>query len=170
MATGDVPFTSVPLPEPRPLTARERGLLDVLLASPIAPAALRAQAAVAVVSEVCSCGCASITFAVPDDAPRAVFSRRWDDVRNDRDADVQAVATLADGREVDVILHAVLGVLFELEVWSGDFGDDAHAAAPDPARVVLRPPERRPPWHHLPGTRRLRWWRLRRRAVPTASR
>lgn len=135
----DVRCASVPLPEPRPLTAPERALLDILLASPIAPDALRVQAAGAVVTEVCSCGCASITLAVPDDAPRAVFDRRWESVRADEDADVEADATTADGRAVAVVLHAVRGVLVELEVWSGDFDDDAHATPPDPARVRLRP-------------------------------
>jgi hypothetical protein len=50
--------TRVPLPEPRPLTAKERALIEFLLASPIARE-LRLQVETVEVDAVCSYGCPS---------------------------------------------------------------------------------------------------------------
>lgn len=49
--------------DPRPLTTRERAVLDALLSAAVDDAgALRAQAARAVVVAACPCGCPSVDF------------------------------------------------------------------------------------------------------------
>jgi hypothetical protein len=65
--------TRVPLREPRPLTAKERPLIEFLLASPIARE-LRLQVETVEVDAVCSCGCPSAWLRVDPATPVAQFS------------------------------------------------------------------------------------------------
>jgi hypothetical protein len=58
---------------PRPLSEREADTLAFMLSVDFeGGAALREQASRAVVVEQCTCGCATIDLAIPDDAPAAV--------------------------------------------------------------------------------------------------
>jgi hypothetical protein len=66
--------TRVPLPEPRPLTAKERALIEFLLASPVAREELRLQVETVAVDAVCSCGCPSVWLRVDPATPVAQFS------------------------------------------------------------------------------------------------
>jgi hypothetical protein len=111
----------VALPQPRPLTPRERELLDFLVAGPVNSPELRAQAETAEVSGVCSCGCPSIQFAVDDAAPRAHLD--GPEVVATGGAEIRAVGVVEEGRETGVTLHVIgdvvngKGVIWELEVW-----------------------------------------------------
>jgi hypothetical protein len=95
-----------------------------LLRSPAATAELRDQPERATVSAICSCGCPSVTFTIPDDAPVAQLDASHPDVRHGEDLSIEAEATRPDGRELNVILHVLGGRLFELEVWAGMYGGD----------------------------------------------
>jgi hypothetical protein len=66
--------TRVPLPEPRALTAKERALIEFLLASPVAREELRLQVETVAVDAVCSCGCPSVWLRVDPATPVAQFS------------------------------------------------------------------------------------------------
>ena len=109
------------LPQPRPLTPRERELLDFLLDGPVSSPELRAQAATAVVSGVCSCGCPSIQLAVAEDAPRAFLN--GPEVVPTGGAEIRAVGVVEEGLETGVTLHVTghvgngEGVIWELETW-----------------------------------------------------
>lgn len=127
----------VPLPEPRGLSADERALLLALLESPIATPELRQQADAVAVSGECSCGCPSITLAVPEGIPRATWPLGTVGVRHGSDADISADAVAPDGRPLDVILHVSGGELVELEVWAGTFGGDPRTDLPDAATLRL---------------------------------
>jgi hypothetical protein len=124
-------YHSIPLDEPRPLSHKERSLVEFLLTSPAAVPELHEQARHALVSEVCSCGCPSVTFAVPDDAPTARLDPDHPDVRHGHDISIEAEATGPDGRPLDVILHILGGRLFELEVWAGMYGRDPATELPN---------------------------------------
>jgi hypothetical protein len=133
----------VPLPEARPLTADERGLLDFLLAGPVDWPELRAQAETATVVGVCSCGCPSIQLAVDESAPGA--SLDGPEARTAGWAEIRAVGVVEEGLETQVALHVVgdlrngEGVIRELEIWpTSRFGRQ---------RLIL-PPIRS---LHLPG-------------------
>ena len=109
------------LTQPRPLTPHERRLVEFLLDGPVNSAELRAQAASAVVSGVCSCGCPSIQLAVDEDAPRA-FLNGFEVVATGG-AEIGAVGTVEEGLETGVTLHVAgdvrngKGVIWELETW-----------------------------------------------------
>lgn len=111
----------LPLAEPRPLTADERGLLDFLLAGPVDSPELRAQAATATVVGTCSCGCPSIQLGVDQGAPGA--SLQGPEVRNAGWAEIRAVGSVGDGVKIGVALHVVgnlsrgEAVIRELEIW-----------------------------------------------------
>jgi hypothetical protein len=111
----------VPLSEPRSLTAKERALIDFLLAGPMGQAELRAQAETAQVVGVCSCGCPSVWIEVDPAMPPAHFGN--DDAPYGPNG---AVAITANQRKTkgstEVTLHVVQGRLFELEVWTGGYG------------------------------------------------
>jgi hypothetical protein len=125
---GVSPAHRAALAEPRPLEARERALLDLLLAGPLGREALRHQAATAQVSEACSCGCPSVWLEVDRAVPVAVF--RADESPSGRADWVPLTARAGD---VDVTLHVVGGRLAELEVWAGTEGARPHV---DPASLV----------------------------------
>jgi hypothetical protein len=113
-----VPQT-IPLPKPRELTSRERGLIDFLLQPPYASDALRAQVEGAKVVGVGSCGCPSVTLAVDPTAPR-------DEADIDRTAgapgDLTADQLTSRGQGAQVALHIGDGVLHELEIWGHEYG------------------------------------------------
>jgi hypothetical protein len=97
-------------PERRPLTEKERKLLQWLLAhgSPDAKAYLSQIANVNVVGK-CTCGCPTIDFALGDceqrkTAPSIILA--------------DFVGKTAEGIEVGVILHAREGEISELEVYA----------------------------------------------------
>jgi hypothetical protein len=121
----------VPLAEPRPLTAEERALLDVLLRHPLSKRGLTEQAKTVQVDATCSCGCPSVSLAVDERAPLAAYS--------DADSPVGAgaVGLRATVRERDdgpeVILHVLEGRMAELEIWAGGYGIRPHV---DPTELV----------------------------------
>jgi hypothetical protein len=127
----------VPLAQPRELSVRERALLERLLTSPIATSELRQQVEAALVTGECSCGCPSVSLAVPEGLPRASWPLDTPGVRHGEDTDFSADATAPDGRALDVILHITGGQVVELEIWAGTFGGDPRTDLPDPATLRL---------------------------------
>jgi hypothetical protein len=101
----------VPLSEARPLTARERELIDFLLAGR-PTAALQAQAESAQVSAICSCGCPSVRLVTDERLPRARYP-----------LPVKITAYQPKTRAwTEVALHIVEGRLHELEIWGETYG------------------------------------------------
>jgi hypothetical protein len=133
----EVPYHSIPLGEPRPLSAHERALLNRLLDDSAATPELRQQAEQATVSEICSCGYPSVTFAVPAHAPVARLNPLHPDVRHGADLTIERVATGPDGRCIQVNLHVLGGRLFELEIWAGSLGGDPSTELPDPSTLRM---------------------------------
>ena len=129
------PYHSVALEQPRRLSPQERALLDRVLDDSAATPELRQQAERATVSEICSCGCPSVTFAVPEDAPVARLDQQHPDVRYCADLTIERFATAPDGRCVQVNLHILGGRLFELEIWAGWLGGDPSTELPDPSTL-----------------------------------
>ena len=111
---------------PRPLTALERAVLDLLLSEPFPGRdELRDQAADVKVNGGCDCGCATVDLLVSGDSiPPAPVLRR-----------VPVEATTTAGPAADVLLHVVNGRLNELEVFRHD-GEPA--ALPDSGILKLR--------------------------------
>jgi hypothetical protein len=98
-------------------------LVTFLLAGPVGPVDLRNQTATAKVVATCSCGCASVWLGVADDAPRATFDPGPTGARVDwvRIGAVQNMGSSA----IEVTLHIVDGRLYELEIWTGQYGGRA---------------------------------------------
>jgi hypothetical protein len=112
----------------RPLTPRERSVLDLLLAADFPGGAeLRAQARTARVTGRCACGCPTIDLAVDDAAPVADVDGR--------------VAVEVDVVNGGLIVFVDEGRLSGLEYWS--VGDDTPVEFPPPEhiRVVTTPRE-----------------------------
>lgn len=119
------------LPEPRPLTARERELIDFLVAGPLGRAELREQAKVAQVIALCSCGCPSVFIEVDHDEPAARFSKT-EVPSGDTDAVALTAYSLNPMSSTQVTLHVVGGYMAELEIWARQFGARPR---PNPAKL-----------------------------------
>jgi hypothetical protein len=104
----------------RPLTPRERSVLDLLLTADFPGAAeLRVQARTARVTGRCACGCPTIDLAVDDAAPVAGVDGR--------------VAVEVDVAEGGLIVFVDEGRLSGLEYWS--VADETPAEFPPPERI-----------------------------------
>jgi hypothetical protein len=108
----------VPLPQPRPLSHRERELLEFLVEA-CDSEELREQVAQAEVVATCSCGCPSIGLRgdgpeVPRDEMRGLG-----DFDHDDHARLTARGLSAGERPVEIALHVSLGRIWEMEVWAG---------------------------------------------------
>jgi hypothetical protein len=114
---------------PRPLTTSESAVLSLLLgASFPGVAALREQAASALVDGRCDCGCPSVSLQVPPDAPRAPAFRS-------RLAPSEGhVRPAGDGPPGEIILFVEDGCLSYLEYV---FFDDPPAEWPDISRIQV---------------------------------
>lgn len=139
--------------EPRPLTAEERALVEWLVGQVAFPELSEQLETVRAIG-YCTCGCPSVTLAtdgpaVPADAMRAynaaqreAFRRSSDDADEilgdapprDDWFEVRAEARSRRGRTVEVVLHGPDGLMFELEVWTGD---TEHTATDLPAPSAL---------------------------------
>ncbi|MEQ1919420.1 MAG: hypothetical protein ABL955_09485 [Elusimicrobiota bacterium] len=73
--------------------------------------ALTEQAKIAKVSGECACGCSSIIFSIPANAPIATVLQR---------VPVEAASKDADGMGLHFLLHVVGGILHELEIFRED--------------------------------------------------
>lgn len=115
---------------PRPLSEREADTLAFMLSVDFeGGAALREQASRAVVAEQCTCGCATIDLAIPDDAPAAVGAPPV--------PMVQTHARDMDAQPVGLFLFVRDGRLSSLEiVWY----DEAQTTAEFPDREFWEPP------------------------------
>lgn len=103
----------------RPLTDREREVLDALLSTDLDGATeLRRQARKAVVSGACSCGCPSIDF------------------RTGTEMRVVADATVVDSTD-SLFLYTLDGELGGIE-WVG-VSDDRPTELPEPSRLEISP-------------------------------
>ena len=91
--------------------------------APLGRPELREQVGGVVVVAACSCGCPSVGLRA--DGPSLPADLR----------DVTAWATNAEGREVQVTAHVVLGRLAELEVWAGWDGGEVRTALPSPGSL-----------------------------------
>lgn len=111
----------VPLSEPRPLTPKERALIEFVLNGPLGRDELRKQAKTARVAGVCSCGCSSVWLDVDPQTPAAQF--RPDETTSSRTDWVPLSAYQRKAKwPVEVTLHVVQGRLHELEIWDGRYG------------------------------------------------
>jgi hypothetical protein len=109
----------VELESPRVLTTRERAVIEHLLAHPLAKPELGAQAGVAMVKAVCSCGCPSVWLAVDESMPRARYEES--ETREGRTDHVALTAFQRKARGVtETTLHVIDGRLFELEIWADE--------------------------------------------------
>ena len=118
MDEGPVP-NPVWLEHPRAPSAKERALLDFLLAGPLGKAELlRAQAETARVVGGCACGCSSVHLAVDESAPRAKFTPEETPTGRVDVALIAASQRKARGT-TDVVLHVLDGRLAELEIYAG---------------------------------------------------
>jgi hypothetical protein len=104
------------LPEPRQLTPAEQALLDRLVAHARC-AELTAQAAAAVVTEGCECGCGSIRLYSDAPAISPEKMRQFSCTGRDDWFSIAGRATVAGSP--DVVLHIVQGSLHELEIFAG---------------------------------------------------
>lgn len=118
---GEVPDDQIPLVEPRPLTPKERTLIDFLLDSPLGRDELRKQAASSRVAGVCSCGCPSIWLAVDPATPSAKFRPEETAIGRTDWVPITAFQQKSRGT-TEVTLHVVKGRLHELEIWAGGYG------------------------------------------------
>jgi hypothetical protein len=110
------------LDNPRRLTAKERVLIDFLLAGPRGGPELRAQVAGTRAVTKCSCGCPSVGLVVEPSAPVARFKKS--EMRFGRVDWVPITAYQRKSRfpDTQVTLHVVFGRLTELEIWAGKVG------------------------------------------------
>lgn len=117
-------------PFPRPLTGREAEILEFMLSAGFpGDEALREQAARAVVTEQCTCGCATIDFGFDADAPVAAELRGA--------PLVQTRARDMDERPVSLMLFVRDGRLASLEiVWY----DESQMTGEFPAPEFWEPP------------------------------
>jgi hypothetical protein len=111
---------------PRDLSEAEGGLLDFLLADPFSGRdALRGQLDGTQVVGECSCGCKTITLAVPEGSEPARLTMR---------VPVEAQSQLGDEKPIGVLLHAPEGLLEELEVYRED--GEALEDVPAPSALI----------------------------------
>jgi hypothetical protein len=97
----------VPLETPRPLTGKERALLEFLLSGPLGRDELRAQVETALVWSQCSCGCPSVGLATGPSLRRARYR-----------SPLKITAYQPKTRTwTEVTLHVIEGRLNELEIW-----------------------------------------------------
>ena len=110
----------------RPLTPRERSVLDLVLTADFPGAAeLRVQVRTARVTGRCACGCPTIDLAVDDAAPVAGIDSR-----------VAVEVDVADG---GLIVFVDEGRLSGLEYWSAADEPPAEFPPPERIRVVTAP-------------------------------
>ena len=126
----------LPLARPRELSARERELLEALIA-PLGVEELGRQVRTAKVVSVCSCGCPSVGLSAEGPRVPPAVALAVDDTARDGTFGVKAWASNDEGRDVEVALHVIEGTVFELEIWSGWDGGDVHTSVPPAAS--LRP-------------------------------
>lgn len=122
--------TLIELERPRELNADERALLEYLVRDPRGCPALEGQLASARVTAVCSCGCPSIGLG--SDGPSMPEPHVLQHEPRDR-ADyfsLSAVGRNAAGTDVEIVLHVVDGLITELEVWAGTWGDPPQTKLP----------------------------------------
>ena len=113
---------TVPVRPPRPLTEHERQIADRLLSIQFpGREGLQQQLATAHIDGLCSCGCPSIIFSVPDSVPSADVKRR---------IPVEAEVPDKDGVTIHILLHVQDGKLRELEFYRDD--GEPIIAVPDP--------------------------------------
>jgi hypothetical protein len=115
---------------PRPLTEREADTLAFMLSAEFpGDAALRGQVERAVVVEQCTCGCATIDLAIPDDAAVAVDASPAPVVQTHaRDMDEHPVGLLLfvrDGR-----LASLEIIWYDESQMTGEFPDPGFWAPP----------------------------------------
>ena len=111
---------------PRALTPLEKAVLNFLLSEPFPGRdELRRQAEEVKVKSRCQCGCgtADLSVEAKSSQPAPVSNR------------VPVEATTTAGPPTDVLLHAVDGLLSELEVYRHD---GQAATLPDPSLLELR--------------------------------
>lgn len=109
----------VPLPEPRPLTPAEAATLAALAAH-TGRAELRAQAAAAVVTGVCSCGCPSVYLRCDGPVLSTVDMVAHSGNGRDDWFAVHAYHGDMSNGGTQVTLHVMSGRIGELEVYAGD--------------------------------------------------
>jgi hypothetical protein len=121
------------LDPPRPLTPKERALLDFLLTSPLAREELREQATSARVEALCWCGCPSVVLQIDSEAPRA----RYTPAEENHPGVVYITAYQRKSRWpwTEVTLHGCDGELEELEIWAGKYSVRPRV---DPARLEFQ--------------------------------
>jgi hypothetical protein len=109
------------LEEPRSLSGPEAALLERLVEHTALPE-LRQQLKTARVIGLCSCGCPSVELATDGPAvqPEAMETYNAPESTRDDYIGVSAIGRNRNGREIDVTLHAVFGLINELEIWTGD--------------------------------------------------
>ena len=136
---------------PRALTDIERSMLEYLLSNDF-PGAVeyRAQAAAAVVTERCPCGCLDLDLAVEQDAPSADDAGYW-------------IRAWSETQQVSLALDTVAGRLVGVRMmW---FGEEEDRLDPDFSTFeieLITPEDRRPV--RAPWTRRLRAFLAQRHA------
>jgi hypothetical protein len=111
----------IALPRPRPLTPKERALIDFLLAGPLGRDQLRQQAETAEVDGTCGCGCPSVFLRADPAIPPVEFRAEETPFGRTDHVPIAAVQQKTRGR-TEVTLHVVQGRLAELEIWSGAYG------------------------------------------------
>ncbi len=116
--SDDVVPNPVWLARPRDLTAKERALLDFLLAGPLGKPELRAQAETARVVGVCGCGCPSVQLGVDESTPRATFTAEEAPFGR-TDVTLLAASQASPRGGTDVVLHVLDGRMVELEIYAG---------------------------------------------------
>lgn len=128
---------------PRALTDTERSMLEYLLSVGF-PGAVeyRAQAAAAVVTGRCSCGCLDLDLAVEQNAPSADDDGYW-------------IRAWSETQQVSLALDTVAGRLVAVRMmWFGDEEDRLDTDFSTFEIELIAPEDRRPV--RAPWTRRLR--------------
>jgi hypothetical protein len=131
--SGEPSLEMVSLDEPRQLTAKERALIDFLLAGPLGRQQLRAQVDATRVVTRCSCGCPSVGLSVDASAPRATFRKGESPSGQTEWVPITAYQRKSRSPDTEVTLHVIDGRLAELEIWAGEYGVRPRV---DPARLV----------------------------------
>jgi hypothetical protein len=106
----------VPLPAPRPLSVDEYRLLRFVVAKADVDALWTQLASVQVVS-ACSCPCLSVGLRSDGPAVPAETVRSLSDIDRDDWCEIVASGEDPDGGGVEVTLHVIGGLMYELEIW-----------------------------------------------------
>jgi hypothetical protein len=121
------PPKMVELDKPRALTDGERGLLEFLADG---DDLLGEQVRNATVVARCDCGCPSIGLASAGPAIADASVAQREPQGHDDYFFVKASGANRAGVQVDVILHVGRGLINELEIWAGTWGDPPETDLP----------------------------------------